>query len=192
MKLIQFILLTFVSWFVVPFLLRYAKEEKKDGKVVEVHLTHGRAIWGNNQDGVDGDARWYDDWVAAQKWYVNPIAKLFPRYWWTAWRNPCENWRVSIGINGIVKAIIVDGDDTKTGLYKATATVLDGTCIKVKHFTQYKWKWPFFNRYYVFKYGPKIWKNTEVGDKINNAFAFSIFKPFTTASDAGINGDGNG
>ena len=137
------------------------------------------AIWGNEMDGLSGDAGYIRDHVmadpleyrAAPFWgwpviaainAVRRIRRRFPAFWWTCIRNPANNLARHIGPAGVITHIqrrgVLTLFETNSGhglrrgffLYTPRARIM-------------------------LKLGYKLWPDAyEVGDVFDGALAFSI------------------
>lgn len=73
------LVLSLLGLIVVPIALRFANYGK---------LPRWAWLWDNDRDGLEGPD-WYRLRYAPNHW----LAKSFPRFWWLAVRNPCNNLR---------------------------------------------------------------------------------------------------
>lgn len=112
-------------------------------------------IWGNEMDGLTGDAGYLRDHAGA--WF----RKSWPSFWWTCIRNPANNLARHIGPSGIVTKIERRGHLT-------VFNVLQDGRIR-RGFFFFTPDWPL-----MFKVGYKLWPSYKVGDKFDGAIAFSI------------------
>ena len=147
-------------------------------------------IWGNEQDGIEGDSFWYPaikkdgcpGWVASQGWFI----RTFPRFWWGAIRNPAHNLALNLGYEATLtkRSIIGRQSPHGLGLQYIEAHVLgrDGFMRNPYPFYYWQWLWPGGKRYGRFIAGWKTWANTPTGRWHVAHFGVS-FTPFRTLKD---------
>ena len=100
--LIQIILML-LGFIVVPIALLLNRIEKKEDCTNETSNPNHKfkdkwidKIWGNNDDGIDGD-------IYYLKNHVNHKRNFFTRFNWVLFRNPVHNFSLLIGYNGKCK-----------------------------------------------------------------------------------------
>ena len=157
--------------FICPLLLALTPTGK-------LKLTLLDGVFGNAQDSINGDSRWYPAWVARQGWFI----RTFPRYWWIAIRNPAQNLRLALGAAGVVSSLYRNKPNPHTlGTYIARATIGGKRCAFYYHVG----KWAGMQRYFRIVLGPKIWEDAKVDHPYSAIFGFSLL-PFITKDTASV------
>jgi len=137
-------------------------------------------FYGNSEDGVDGNKRfvWHEQ-------YQYP-AKLFPRWWWSAFRNPTNNWYRYVGIKqGLVNKIVSNKQNAHQGGPVHVRALINNHHLWFEYGElAYTGNWiPFLKgRMFRYAFGWKLWpESTKVGQRINRPIVFSIL-PFKRIS----------